>query len=169
MQKLQKATQNLPKAYFHLPIDGSEDPIYRERVYCYELYHQLRILWPKNSKFLLGGEVDKAGHPLIRGNDLDNTKPDFLVHTPGKMTGNFAVLEVKPIKSKQEAISKDIETLTNFLTHAGYKKGFYLFYGNSKSGKGLEIAKSMFPTRNQNSKLELWHHPNAGNPAVRIL
>lgn len=39
---LRKATANIPPEYFQLPIAGREDPIYRERVYCYELYHQMR-------------------------------------------------------------------------------------------------------------------------------
>ena len=41
-QLLKDATSGIEGNYFQLPIDGSEDPIYRERVYCYELYHQLK-------------------------------------------------------------------------------------------------------------------------------
>lgn len=85
---LQEATSKIGYNYFQLPIDGQEDPIYRERVYCYELYHQLRSIWPKDCEYELSGEVDKSGHPLIRGNNLDRIKPDFLVHVPGDMQGN---------------------------------------------------------------------------------
>ena len=35
---IEGATAGVGSGYFHLKIDG-EDPIYRERVYCYELYH----------------------------------------------------------------------------------------------------------------------------------
>jgi len=92
-QILTTATGNVPERYFQLPVDGQEDPIYRERVYCYELYHQMRSVWPEHSPYTLGGEVDKSGHRLIRGNGLDNAKPDFLVHMPGDMGGNYAIIE----------------------------------------------------------------------------
>jgi hypothetical protein len=41
---LAEATAAIEARYFRLPIAGG-DPIYRERVYCYELYHQMRLLW----------------------------------------------------------------------------------------------------------------------------
>ncbi len=143
-QLLERATAFVPAEYFQLPIDGQEDPIYRERVYCYELYHQLRAIWPQDSQFSLAGEVDKSGHPLIRGNGLDNCKPDFLVHVPGDMGGNFAVIEVKPIRAQAAAVQKDIETLSNFVAHAQYEKAIYLFYGRPADGNGIEVAQRAF-------------------------
>jgi hypothetical protein len=47
-QILQDATAAIGDEYFLLPIEGA-DPVNRERVYCYELYHQMRLLWPKDS------------------------------------------------------------------------------------------------------------------------
>ena len=38
---LADATRSIEAEYFHLSIDGG-GPVYRERVYCYELYHQMR-------------------------------------------------------------------------------------------------------------------------------
>jgi hypothetical protein len=55
-QVLRQATESIEPLYFQLPIDGS-DPIFRERVYCYELYHQLRRIWPADTPFSLNGEV----------------------------------------------------------------------------------------------------------------
>lgn len=46
-QILRQATAAIAPEYFHFPIDGG-DPIFRERVYCYELYHQLRERWPED-------------------------------------------------------------------------------------------------------------------------
>ncbi len=74
---LRDAAAAIGPAYFQLPIAGKESPIYRERVYCYELYHQMRQRWPPDSPFTLGGEVDKQGHPLVRGNGLDDASPIF--------------------------------------------------------------------------------------------
>ena len=95
------ATAAIDPDYFLLPVSGREHPIYRERVYCYELYHQIRVRWPGDTRHTLAGEIDKSGHPLIRGNGLDNCKPDFLVHLPGEMEGNYAAIEVKPVTAKR--------------------------------------------------------------------
>ena len=101
------ATDKIHRTYFHLPIDGSNLPIYRERVYCYELYHQLRTIWPDDYPFSLGGEVDKSGHPLFRDHPkLRDAKPDLLVHQPGNMDGNLVVLEVKPVNASHDKILK---------------------------------------------------------------
>ena len=117
-QLIADATENIERNYFQLPIDGQEEPVYRERVYCYELYHQLRSHWPDNTNYELSGEVDKSGHPLIRGNNLDNVKPDLLVHIPGDMEGNHTIIEVKPINAKRDGLSKDLSTLTAFRRYA---------------------------------------------------
>jgi hypothetical protein len=70
------ASSQVGDEYFQLPVAGKEEPEYRERVYCYELYHLWRCHWPKGFRFSLCGEVDKKGHPLVRG----EPKPDYLVH-----------------------------------------------------------------------------------------
>jgi hypothetical protein len=59
------AASRITMPYFQLPVAELEDTVYRERVYCYELYHQLRVDW-NGFDFSLGGEVDKGGHPLFR-------------------------------------------------------------------------------------------------------
>ena len=40
-QILEQATAAIASEYFRLPV-WNADPVYRERVYCYELYHQMR-------------------------------------------------------------------------------------------------------------------------------
>lgn len=110
---LQKATAGIAPSYFHLNLDGG-DPVYRERVYCYELYHQMRMRWPAQTSFYLNGEVDKAGHPKMVELRDRFPKPDLLVHQPGYMTGNFAVIEVKCESASRGGIIKDLETLSFF-------------------------------------------------------
>jgi hypothetical protein len=44
LEALAQATQAIEASYFLLPIAGRDRPIKRERVYCYELFHQLRSL-----------------------------------------------------------------------------------------------------------------------------
>ena len=60
---LSTATGSVERAYFQLNIDGG-DPVFRERVYCYELYHQMRSRWPSSSNYVLNGEIDKRAHDL---------------------------------------------------------------------------------------------------------
>lgn len=68
------ASERLGQEYFQLPVAG-EEPQYRERVYCYELYHLWRCNWSNHFQFSLSGEVDKQNHPIIR----KNAKPDYLL------------------------------------------------------------------------------------------
>jgi hypothetical protein len=124
-QILQEATAAIAGEYFRLPIHGG-DPVYRERVYCYELYHQMRLRWPQAGPFWLNGEVDKRLHPYFA--DGTAPKPDLLVHEPG--TGNnYAVIEVKSSRAADAGIRKDLRTLTRFKNEFGYRRAIYLIYG----------------------------------------
>lgn len=125
---LKCATGAIDDPYFRLPIDGQDLPVYRERVYAYELYHQLRTIWPTEWQYTLNAEVDKRGHPLIRGT-LQNVKPDLLVHTPGYMSGNLVALEIKPIVASVPDLKQDLEKLARFCTDAGYRRGVLLIFG----------------------------------------
>ncbi len=88
---LTEATRSIEPGYFRLNIEGG-DPVYRERVYCYELYHQMRLKWPEGCAFYLNGEIDKAAHPILSKLGAGYAKPDLLVHRPGYMSGNHAIM-----------------------------------------------------------------------------
>jgi len=103
------ASSQVGGEYFQLPVAGKEEPEYRERVYCYELYHLWRCHWPKGFRFSLCGGVDKQGHPLVRG----EPKPDYLVHIPGEMS-NLLVVEVKPKNAAPARMADDLKKLTTF-------------------------------------------------------
>jgi hypothetical protein len=123
---LTHATRDIAPEYFLLPIHGGEAR-YRERVYCYELYHQMRQRWPRESRYFLNGEADKQAHPyfVARG---DAPKPDLIVHIPG--TGaNYAVIEVKSVMAADAGIRGDLQKLTRFRNEIGYKRALYLIYG----------------------------------------
>lgn len=131
------ATQAIGRDYFALPVANvqGEQPLvkYRERVYAYELYHRLRCGWP-DWWYSLGGEIDKNGHPLIRGGDLDLAKPDLLVHVPGQMDRNLVVIEIKaagptPPNGERAAIETDLKKLAAFHARAGYDAAILLVFG----------------------------------------
>ena len=61
-------------SFFSVVTCGDVKPIARERVYCYELYHQMRSIqendnkYPSLCKYILHAEIDKSGHPIIHNN-----------------------------------------------------------------------------------------------------
>lgn len=169
------ATERVGEQYFLLPVadqDGGAPIIqYRERVYSYELYHQLRLAWPTWG-YSLGGEVDKRNHPVIHGPDLDNAKPDLLIHVPGTMEHNLVVVEIKalspdPANPERALIHDDLRKLRAFCDRAAYEAGFLLVFGddvnriidhvNAATAQGLNV-----------DRIELWHHRGPGNAAYRV-
>jgi hypothetical protein len=156
------ATAKIAPDYFCLPLHGG-DPVYRERVYCYELYHQMRLLWPEESPYRLNGEVDKAAHPYFQ--DGTAPKPDLLVHQPG--TGrNYAVVEVKTSQTAARGIWKDYATLTHFTNSFGYERAIYLLYGDGVENT-LRIADRAASETPGSERIELWIHDRAGAQAER--
>ena len=136
---LQNATARISYEYFHLPV-ADADPVYRERVYCYELYHQLRCIW-NDFPFSLGGEIDKAGHPHFQDGPYARAKPDLLVHTPSGMDENLAAVEIKPASVDVGGILGDLRKLTWLCLNAGYYGGIFILYG--EAGEPDEVADTM--------------------------
>src|SRR5882724_7762158 len=163
------ATAALHADYFQLPVAGSENPQYRERVYCYELYHLMRANWPSDFPFSLAGEIDKSGHLLIRGNGLDYAKPDFIVHVPGDMHFNLLVVEVKAYTLNRQKIQKDLRKLTAFRRHADYHAAYYLFYGVAPENGDALTALCRDIAHNDNeadlSSIDLLIHERPANSA----
>lgn len=162
---LRDATAAVEHPYFLLPIDGG-NLIYRERVYCYELYHQMRLRWPENCPFLLNGEVDKGAHPILRAMRADYAKPDFLVHTPGNMAGNHAIIEVKSQEARTADIGQDLRKLSKFKVDVGYTRAIYLIYGTHADRKAEHIHHIMKSSDGLTS-IELWIHQSPLIGAVR--
>jgi len=166
---LKEATRRLASDYFQLPVAGQDDAVYRERVYCYELYHQLRLNWPVDSEYRLSGEVDKNGHPLIWGGRLDRVKPDFLVHVPGRMW-NAVVMEVKPVTVDAMGLRKDLRTLTAFTQRpANYDRAILLVYGNGALRRVKQLASTLVAERDERidpTAVELWIHSMPSEEAV---
>jgi len=167
---LREATSSIQQEYFQLPVARRETPIYRERVYCYELYHQIRSRWPVSSGFSIGAEVDKSGHPIIRGNNLDYVKPDFIVHVPEDMGNQLLVMEVKPANGRTEGIKKDLTTLSAFLRRGFYENAYYLIYGAIDVEGFSDRLRTVLGDDNDFliEKITFWHHPEPGTPAEKF-
>ncbi|MRX41326.1 hypothetical protein GJU43_18720 [Flavobacterium sp. LC2016-23] len=111
-----------------------------ERVFCYEFYHQLRILIDNeriNNPLFLDGAllqaevekmqiielVERFGLRILRG----RMSPDFLMHTPGNANFHPYVIEVK---CEHELSSRkllfDLEKIDQFITRYNYQRGIFL-------------------------------------------
>jgi hypothetical protein len=161
---LSDATRAIDAGYFHLSIDGG-DPVYRERCYCYELYHQTRLLWPRGCSYRINGEIDKAAHPILRGLGADRVKPDFLIHTPGDMRGNHAIIEVKCARTGTLGVRKDLRMLSTFINKVGYQRAIYLFYGDECDDRLIERIKLAAAEVETIASIELWTHCAPGQSA----
>ena len=169
-----RATAAIPEKYFKLSVatnnENKPTSIYRERVYCYELYHQMRTISPDYilNGCLICGEVDKSGHPL----KIKDCIPDFLVHHPGNMSNNLVIIEVKALKNSSIEIEGDLEKLIIFQRDYHYIDGFYLFYGDNEKifNTIKENIRNLIREKWDNDlcKIKLFHHKNHGIPAEPI-
>jgi hypothetical protein len=158
------ATAEIVPEYFLVPIHGGEDR-YRERVYCYELYHQMRRRWAPGSPYFLNGEADKQAHPYFVGSSRA-PKPDFIVHIPGTGT-NYAVVEVKSAGASDVGIQADLGKLMTFRVEIGYQRALYLFYGLRPEEASAKLQRAG-ATDDQLALVELWVHPYPGSAAQNV-
>ena len=171
------ATKEIGEEYIQLPVAGKETPDYRERVYCYELYHQLRLAIPDGFSYTLSGEVDKGRHPSICGETLKDTIPDFLLHDPGTMGRNLTVIEVKPIVTarRTDRVKRDLEKLCAFrcLDEGKYASAIYLIYGQGGNDALRLIRENVTTLDSAHEQIDLtliefYHHGKSGQPAERL-
>ncbi|HBQ6493292.1 methionyl-tRNA formyltransferase-like protein [Klebsiella pneumoniae] len=167
---LEQASLKISENYFCL--NRFESPtVLRERHYCYELYHQMRCIWPSHNEYILSGEIDKASHYYIKDLVGSFPIPDLLIHIPGTMN-NEAIIEVKTTKLERNGIEKDITNLSIFLEKAEYKRAIFLIFGEDFSDKKLEKIKSIYSQMSNNGinvqPIEIWLHDQFGNSARKI-
>lgn len=160
-QTLFKSIAAVGEDYFR--ITRHEAPrCMRERVYCYELYHQLRCR-TANSGYTLHAEIDK------RGQYVDAPNPDLIVHRPGT-ADNWMVLEVK-CSSKSRTLRlddarSDINKLKRFTeSDPFYQQGLFLIAGPHLS------ASMQAPSRWQsmlglNTRVSVLWHQEVGREPV---
>jgi UDP-2,4-diacetamido-2,4,6-trideoxy-beta-L-altropyranose hydrolase len=168
--KFKLALSKIDKKYFKISIfdSGNKKLKYRERVYCYEAYHQLRCKL-YNSDFILFGEEDK------RGND-DKTKkydkiPDFIFHVPGEER-NYIIIEVKSVLTREVDLEKDYDKIKTFLKKRKYKYGILLIFGYEIDNKNIinsieKIKTKIIEDKIENVKL-IWHKKPYDFPEIII-
>ena len=171
-KSLQWATKSMHQYYFRIAMANLRGHRFRERIYCYELYHQLRLSL-QCFPYTLQGEMDKNGNSIIH-REIGALKPDFILHEPGTMENNLVVIEVKPLNNTNRLqLKKDLDTLTKFLD-LGYYRAIHLIYGSLIRDDGgiskiIRIYREyMNPTRLNayRGKLLLYWHRNNGEFAI---
>jgi hypothetical protein len=168
--KLVEATGQIEDCYFRVQTasERGPKPVYKERVYCYEFYHQLRNAIPDASRYTLMGELDKRGHEIIHGGKA----PDFVFHVPGTINGNLAVMEVKRIDNNDnDEIQNDCYKLRKFVEEEGrYKGAIYLVFGDQggRIDTFREVARQKLRGLTKGVFVLLWHK-RAHECAAKIL
>ena len=162
---LSDSIEVIEEKYINLSVAGKEDTIQRERIYCGELYHQIRTRIVEMT-YEINNEPNKIKHPIIEAS-CGAVDPDFIIHRPGSMgeEDNLAVIEVKRSTGDLiKGIIKDITTI-NCMTSIenGYYAGIIIIYGYlTKSKKDKLIERIKFKT-NDIKKLLLVFHESPGN------
>lgn len=164
------------KPWFLLPV-AREDraSVHRERVYCYELYHQLRVRTEGHTAvgspaYVLSGEIDKAGLHTVIANGTH--KPDLVWHVPGEGL-NAVVAEVKTTSNwVRGGVRKDLQTLAAFLTAGdrAYERGVLLMFGPGEEDVIAQSVRELVLASEQSAlrRAHLVWHPVAGAPACDL-
>lgn len=170
LSTLKEATGKIEDLYFRIASASEDGPTtgYKERTYCYELYHRLRGVIPTHCLYTLSGELTKRGHEII-SRKIGEKAPDFAFHVPGYMTDNLSVIEVKRIDTKDDVL-KDFKNLRKFLEEAEYKGAIQLVFGTEggQIGKFQQAATQELGGLTKGTFVLLWHRL-AGEPAEEVL
>ena len=167
LKYLRIACEKIDEKYFRLRFASSKELLLRERVYCYELYHQLRIILEnRRFRYTLHGEVDKRCHEIIRKGYI----PDFIVHIPGEME-NLVVIEVKPLRNRIK-LKYDINKLKYFIDKAEYYRGIMLVFGSAdEDNQRIEKIKNRIKRYIQDYEdciFLIWHQHPRKKPIILL-
>lgn len=157
-----EAIQNIPEHYYTLsnPQGYSKIERHPERLFTYELYHQLRIIIEKEKKnnsfydeFFVDAEIYKRIERATYSkedvtekkyketkSELDNDKvfPDLVIHTnqkSRKTNGQFLILECKTQTENlnQDAFNNDFFKLNEYISLLNFQFSVYLIINKSEN------------------------------------
>lgn len=116
---------------------------YHERVFCYELYHQVRHsmenrlhknqnIYRADNIFLQSEltkmQVNSFVEIIFKIRRLAKEyMPDFLLHTPGNFSNQLIVMEVKSTpKLDIDSVIYDLTKINEFISNYQYQKGIFI-------------------------------------------
>lgn len=154
VEMIKDSLDNVGNEYYKITTTYEFSGIVRERVFCYELYHQMRLVQSARglTDVQIHGEIDKSGHIAFDRNARKN--PDFVFHVPGMMMGNAIVVEVKgKIEGTyHEGVYKDIVTLSKFTNNKHYYHSGILIIYNYTYDEFLRKIGEFLKNRLQDNK-----------------
>lgn len=143
----------------YISAQGKVEAARQERVYCYELYHQMRVLMCQADGdelaaavadgWLLNAEVVKT-LSYIPGEEI----PDFIWHMQGQKR-NGHVLEVKRASAPLPGIKRDVDKLRKFKAKAGYANATLLVVGEHRR-PGLDEVSELADSVGVNLRFHRW-------------
>ena len=155
VEMIKDSLENVGDEYYKITTTYESSGIVRERVFCYELYHQMRLVQSARglTDVQIHGEIDKSGHIAFDRNARKN--PDFVFHIPSMMQGNAIVVEVKgKIEGNyQEGVYKDIVTLSKFTNNKHYYHSGVLIIYNYNYDEFLRKIGEFLMNRLQENKV----------------
>src|SRR5689334_20184869 len=86
-------TRLIDPPYVCVPQHSLAEQKYRERIYCYELYHQLRCCTREDVWRVLPGSTSKITVQFLK-RLLNRAMPDFLFHLLGETGTNVVVMSI---------------------------------------------------------------------------
>lgn len=163
---LRASIGEIKPVYFLVPR-YAEQPVLRERVYCYELYHQLRCHLGDNYEFTVHAEIDKRGQEIVAEKVGPYTNPDFMVHIPGAGLDHefqLAVIEVKTTAwIDLGKIETDLNKLRVYVEEVGYQRGVFLVFGLKNRRKVKNLLENIHIPPNVSV---FWHYEVGAQPRI---
>jgi hypothetical protein len=172
---LNDAIVRIEKTFYNVKLVYFNQTIYRENVYCFELYHQLRKLLADEYIYSLSGKVDKASHPDIVERCLE-FECDFLIHQPGVVSSeaSLAIMNVCSLDTAfryhETLIEKFKQMNCATSVKDGYYRGIMLIYGNDKADldRGIyDLYKNY--CRDAYQRVLLLYHNKINEKPVKII
>ncbi len=166
IEAFRNAVKNIPPDYFKVPVSGGKQK-YLERVYTYELYHQLRKILEKKGEVStaygpcrIHGEHDKRGHKEIKRVTSKGIIPDLIVHVPGTMKKNLIAIEIKSTRNLGK-LKHDLDKLKKLTgrRRGSYSLGFMLIFGDQE--ERVSRRKSLI-NKYKGDTIKVFWHKKAG-------
>jgi hypothetical protein len=155
-----RSTAAIDAAYFRPPNCGT-NWAHSEKVYLYELYHQLRLHWPppNSCPYRLNIGSHQDDERLWKVADLSS--PYLFVHAPG-FPNYYAVIAVHQSRIQTSDARKHLRALAQFAS-LGYRRAIYLVYGVEAVLNPIQQFAN-----DSTTPIEIWFHSHVSTSAARV-
>ncbi len=157
--KLMQSLIQVEPIYYATPtISGKTLTL--ERIFAYELYHQLRNSYEYEQPYAINGEISK-GISFCSGNET-TVFPDLVIHQHGTTEGNAVAIEIKTDKDVSPSdLIHDLKKLKKYTDEGNlnYQLGILLI-------ANLDFCSKLNSMRNEEEKQQILSLLNSPRIAV---